>query len=86
YDISFGLSFLSRDTHNFVFGLYAYLLGIDKSWIYWLLIRACVVDTLIIFAIFAYRRRAEIKAWWAARKDSKAAAEPIQPPEATPAE
>ncbi|MEM1378813.1 MAG: DUF6105 family protein, partial [Pseudomonadota bacterium] len=41
YDISFGLSFLSRDTHNFVFGLYAYLLGIDKSWIYWLLIRAC---------------------------------------------
>ena len=60
YDINFGLLFLSRDFHNFGFAIYGNILGIDPASIPYLVAKACIVDTLLIMGIFAFRRRREI--------------------------
>ncbi|WP_018687691.1 DUF6105 family protein [Ahrensia kielensis] len=70
YDMNFGLSFLSRDIHNLVFGIYANLLGTDYETIVTGFIKACIFDSFIISAIVAYRKRKQIKAWWQQRKSS----------------
>lgn len=67
HDMHFGLLFLSRSVHDFAFGFYGNLLGIDPATIPPLVARACVVDTVLIFAIYAFRKRREISAWWNAR-------------------
>lgn len=63
-DMHFGYVILTRDVHDIVFGLYGQILGIDPSTIPPLVAKACVVDTLIISAIWAFRRRREIMQWW----------------------
>lgn len=67
HDINFGLAMFSRRAHDFAFGFYGDILGIDPATIGPLVARACVVDTLILLAIFAFRRRREIRAWLAER-------------------
>jgi hypothetical protein len=67
-DTSFGFLFLSREVHDLVFAIYGQLLGLDPATIPWLFAKACLVDTAIIFAILAYRRRKRIQAWWEARR------------------
>ena len=62
-DISFGFLILSRDVHDFVFEIYGNILGIDPDSIPGLVARACVIDTLLIMAIYAFRKRAAIIAW-----------------------
>ncbi len=64
HDINFGLLFFSRLVHDFAFEFYGNLLGIDPTTIPPLVARACVVDTLLIFSIYAFRKRREIMAWW----------------------
>jgi len=64
HDINFGLLFFSRLVHDFAFEFYGNLIGIDPSTIPPLVARACVVDTFLIFSIYAFRRRREIMAWW----------------------
>jgi hypothetical protein len=59
-DMNFGLLMFSRPVHDYAFGFYADLLGIDPQTIPPLVARACVVDTGLILAIFAFRRRASI--------------------------
>lgn len=66
-DINFGLLFFSRVLHDFAFGFYGELLGVDPSAIGPMVARACAVDTLLIFSIFGFRRRREILEWWRAR-------------------
>jgi hypothetical protein len=73
YDMNFGWLILSRLVHDFAFQFYGDILGIDPATIPPLVARACVVDTFIIFGILAFRRRADIRAWWDARR---AGAEP----------
>lgn len=68
HDINFGLLFFSRAVHDFAFAFYGQLLGIDPQTIPPLVARACVVDTLLIFGIFAFRRRREIRRWWVERR------------------
>ena len=63
YDWNFGFLFLSREFHDFAFQIYGQILGIEPSTIPVLVAKACVVDTLIILALFAFRRRREIIAW-----------------------
>lgn len=65
----FGFVFYSREVHDLTFSLYGNILGIDPAAIPPLVARACVVDTALIFAIFAFRRRRDIRAWWAARAE-----------------
>lgn len=69
-DINFGLTFLSRSTHDLVFAIYGHILGLQKDVVVKLLIKACIVDTMLIMAIVAFRKRRQIRAWWAQRKSA----------------
>lgn len=68
HDANFGITFLSRDMHDLVFRLYGHILGIEPSAIPPLLARACIIDTGIVLAIFAFRRRRVIAAWLTRRR------------------
>ena len=65
HDMNFGFLFLSRTVHDFAFGFYGNILGIDPATIGPLVMRACVIDTALIFSIYGFRKRREIAAWWA---------------------
>ena len=62
-DMSFGYTMLTRKMHDFAFQMYGSILGIDPQTIPGLVARACVFDTIFIFAILAFRRRKPIMAW-----------------------
>jgi hypothetical protein len=64
HDISFGMLMFSRPLHDFVFEIYGQILGVDPAILPGLLVRACIVDTALIFGIFAFRRRRELRAWF----------------------
>jgi len=69
FDINFGYVMLSRRAHDLVFELYGQMLGIDPQTIPTLIAEACILDTLILLAIWAFRRRKilmpKVKALWA---------------------
>ncbi|MBB4142444.1 DUF6105 family protein [Rhizobium rhizoryzae] len=67
YNISFGFFMLTRDTHDLVFQIYGQILGIDPALLPMLVVRAVAVDSLIVLAILAFRRRKQIHAWWIRR-------------------
>ncbi|MDZ5696378.1 DUF6105 family protein [Chelativorans sp. M5D2P16] len=68
HDMHFGFFMLTREVHDYTFAIYGQILGIEPAAIPPLLARACVIDTLILLAIFAFRRRRAIQAWIAARR------------------
>jgi hypothetical protein len=70
YDMSFGIFMLTRQAHDLTFQVYANILGIPAETIPPLVARAIVVDSLVVFAIMAFRRRRKIIAWWRARQAS----------------
>lgn len=72
-NLNFGTTFFSRELHDLVFTIYGNILGVDPDTIPALAARACVVDTLIILAIFAFRKRASIKQWWNAKRAQRSA-------------
>lgn len=76
HDVNFGLLFLSRDFHDFGFAIYGNILGIAPETIPPLVAKACVVDTLLIMAVFAVRRRREILDWL---RDRRAAMDGFAP-------
>lgn len=69
HDIHFGVTMLTREAHDLVFQIYGHVLGIAPEAIPPLLLRALIVDTLLVLAIIAFRRRAAIRAWWTAGRD-----------------
>ena len=71
YDMSFGFFMLTRHTHDLVFEVYGNILGIAPETIPPLVARAIAVDSLIVFAIIAFRKRKAIAAWWRKRQSSK---------------
>ena len=81
-DINFGMLFFSRVMHDFAFEFYGNLLGIDPATIPPLVARACVVDTGLIAAIYAFRKRRQISAWWSATRARSAGPEVGQAPPA----
>lgn len=66
-DINFGSVYLSRALHDLVFKLYGDILGIDPAGIPGMIAEACVLDTGLLLAIWAFRRRRELAAWIRAR-------------------
>jgi hypothetical protein len=70
YDMSFGIFMLTRDAHDLVFQIYGHILGIPPEDLPPLVLRAIVVDSSLVFAILAFRRRRQIYAWWQARSQS----------------
>jgi hypothetical protein len=67
-DINFGSIYLSRALHDLVFQLYGQMLGIDGATIPWLVAKACILDTGLLLGIWAFRRRALLRAWLAAQR------------------
>jgi hypothetical protein len=68
-DINFGTIYLSRRLHDLVFHLYGQMLGIDPQLIPGMVAKACAFDTVLILAIWAFRRRREIAAWMRDRRE-----------------
>lgn len=66
-DMNFGFVMLTREVHDLAFAIYGKMLGIEPEIIPGLVARACVVDTLLILAIFAFRKRRTIREWMRAR-------------------
>lgn len=58
YDLSFGFFMLTRQAHDLVFAVYGNALGLAPETIPPLVARAIAVDSAIVFAIIAFRRRA----------------------------
>jgi hypothetical protein len=73
-DISFGYFILSRRVHDFVFDVYGQILGVDPAEIPGFVARACLFDAVLLAALYAFRRRKKIAAWWKRRKASRAGA------------
>ncbi len=71
YDINFGYIMLSRQVHDLVFEIYGNQLGIDPKTVPWLVAKVCVIDTLAIVAIWAFRRRRNIVAWFRGKRDGR---------------
>ncbi len=67
-DMNFGYVMLSRQLHDLVFELYGEILGIDPASIPGLVAKACVLDSLLLFAFLAFRRRKAIASWCAGFK------------------
>ncbi|TRB02751.1 MULTISPECIES: DUF6105 family protein [Rhizobium/Agrobacterium group] len=78
YDMSFGFYMLTRQTHDLVFQIYGNILGLPPQSLPPLVARAIVVDSLIVFAILAFRKRKQIAAWWTGRQSTaRASAESL---------
>ncbi|CAG1011083.1 hypothetical protein RHIZO_03916 [Rhizobiaceae bacterium] len=84
-DIHFGYIMLTRQAHDLIFQLYGQMIGMDPQAIPMLVAQACIFDTGLIVAIWAFRRRREIRAWAVEMlvryQPSLAVAEPVQPVE-----
>ena len=63
YNLHFGYVMLTRDVHDIVFEIYGETLGIDPALLPGLVARACILDTMLLFAILAFRRRAHLSGW-----------------------
>ncbi len=78
HDISFGTVFFSRQMHDIMFTIYGNVLHVDPATVPGIIAKACLVDTLLLLAILAFRRRKAIFAWWEARRAASAeTAEPV---------
>ena len=58
-NLHFGYVMLTRHVHDIVFQLYGEMLGIDPALLPGLVAKACILDTVLLLAIWAFRRRAE---------------------------
>lgn len=79
YDINFGFIMLSRQVHDMVFQIYGDMLGMAPDAIPPLLLKALIVDSLIVLAIAAFRWRKQIRAWIESKRETFAdrPAEPV---------
>ncbi|MDN5927818.1 MAG: DUF6105 family protein [Hyphomicrobiales bacterium] len=67
-DMNFGYIMLTRQMHDFVFEIYGNILGIDPATIPPLVAKACIFDSFFIVALYAFRRRRQIRSWWRGRR------------------
>ena len=72
-DINFGFLILSRQIHDFVFNIYGQILGVDPAEIPGFVARACMFDAALLAALYAFRRRKKISAWWRKRRNGPVA-------------
>ncbi|SIP98323.1 hypothetical protein SAMN05880582_101266 [Rhizobium sp. RU20A] len=72
YDMSFGIFMLTRQAHDLVFAIYGQILGLPPESIPPLVARAIALDSLLVFAIFAFRKRRAIATWYRSRRADKA--------------
>ena len=75
-DMNFGYVMLTRQVHDLLFQLYGEMLGVEPTTIPPLVAKACILDTLLILAIWAFRRRLAIAAWFRGMRERYFRAEP----------
>ncbi|MGB3391107.1 MAG: DUF6105 family protein [Pseudaminobacter sp.] len=68
FDMNFGYVLLTRQAHDIIFELYGEMLGIDPTIIPGMIVKACILDSLLILAILAFRRRRRIGEWLKAQR------------------
>ena len=78
YDLNFGFFMLRRDVHDLVFQIYGDVLGVPPADVPPMVLKAIILDSFIVAGIYAWRKRAAIRAWWAARKGDSLAKGPVQ--------
>jgi hypothetical protein len=82
YDVNFGVFILSRQAHDLIFNVYGKILGMPPEAVPPLIARALATDSLFVFALLAFRKRAIIKAWWRQwRQRSRASQDQAKPVE-----
>lgn len=59
-DWSFGVHFFSRAMYDEVFGVYGNLLGLAPETVPPMVVRAILLDSCVVVALFAFRRRTQI--------------------------
>lgn len=83
HDINFGTMFYSRLMHDTMFEIYGNILQVEPSAVPFIIAKVCVVDTLLLLGIVAFRRRKRIRAWWEERRAASQASalqeEPAEP-------
>ena len=67
YDINFGYRILSRDLHDLVFTIYGNMLGIPPESIPPLVLKAVILDTVLVVGFIVVKRRR--KQIWAALRE-----------------
>ena len=72
-----GLMFFTRFVHDQTFAIYGNALGIDPEIIPGLVDKACVIDSLIVLAIWMFARRKRIIAWVRERRAIDMPTEPV---------
>lgn len=77
-NVHFGYVMLTRQAHELIFELYGQMLGIDPQTIPALIAEACILDTLILLAIWAFRRRKPLMARARALWPQFASAQPVE--------
>ncbi|WP_419912521.1 DUF6105 family protein [Hoeflea sp.] len=78
HDINFGFIMLSRQVHDLVFQIYGEMLGMPPESIPPLLLKALIVDSLIVLAIACFRWRKQIWAWIQSKR-SAFEEQPLEP-------
>lgn len=68
HDIHFGFVLLSRRAHDLVFQIYGNMLGMPPEAIPPLVLKAIIVDSLIVLGIVAFRYRKGIARWYRERR------------------
>ncbi|WFS02035.1 DUF6105 family protein [Rhizobium tumorigenes] len=71
YDISFGIFMYTREVHDLTFQVYGKVLGLPPESIPPLVLRAIIIDSLVVFALIGFRKRKLVAAWWQARQASR---------------
>ena len=66
--------FFSRVLYENVFVVYEQMTGLKEAQLIAYLAKSCVIDSLIVLGIYACRRRKNIRAWWAGRRETQAVA------------
>jgi hypothetical protein len=69
FNLHFGYVMLTRKVHDLVFQIYGETLGIDPAALPGLVAKACIIDTLFLFSLLAFRRRAQIVDWVKSLRD-----------------
>lgn len=62
-DVNFGYVMMTRQFHELFFELYGDMLGVEPATIPPLVAKACILDTGLLMAIWAFRRRQNLLAW-----------------------
>lgn len=75
-DINFGYVMMSRQFHDLFFELYANILGVDPATIPPVVAKACLLDTGLLMAIWAFRRRRNLIAWGRGMRERYLGVEP----------